>query len=82
MLWAIAAIVVAGWLLGLVTGTTWGGFIHVLLVIPIVVLVVKIIQGQKPAIETAPASHRAFEYHGILFKARGSRSRTRRGTDK
>lgn len=36
------------WLLGLVTGTTIGGFIHVLLVIAIVVVLVRIISGRKP----------------------------------
>jgi hypothetical protein len=36
------------WLLGLVSGYTIGGFIHVLLVIAIVVVLIRIIQGRKP----------------------------------
>ncbi len=36
------------WLLGLVTGTTMGGFIHVLLVIAIVMVLLRIISGRKP----------------------------------
>ena len=36
------------WLLGAVTGTTMGGFIHILLVIAIVVVLLRIISGRKP----------------------------------
>ena len=35
------------WLLGMVTGTTIGGFIHVLLVIAIVVVLIRVISGRK-----------------------------------
>ena len=35
------------WLLGLVTGTTIGGFIHVLLIIAIVVVLLRVISGRK-----------------------------------
>jgi hypothetical protein len=38
------------WLLGLVTGTTMGGFIHVLLVIAIVVVLLRVISGRKPVL--------------------------------
>jgi len=38
------------WLLGLVTGTTMGGFIHVLLVIAIVMVLLRIISGRKPVL--------------------------------
>lgn len=48
MLYTIAAVLVILWLLGLVTSYTLGGFIHVLLVIAIVVVLVRIIQGRKP----------------------------------
>ena len=48
MLWTIGTILIILWLLGLVTGTTMGGLIHVLLVIAIVVVLVRIIQGRKP----------------------------------
>jgi hypothetical protein len=48
MLYTIAVILLILWLLGLVTGTTMGGFIHILLVIAIVVVLVRIISGRKP----------------------------------
>ncbi|MBU0750053.1 lmo0937 family membrane protein [Patescibacteria group bacterium] len=48
MLYTIAAILVILWLLGLATSYTIGGFIHLLLVIAIVVVLVRIIQGKKP----------------------------------
>ena len=35
------------WLLGLVTGTTMGGFIHVLLVIAVVMVLLRVISGRK-----------------------------------
>jgi hypothetical protein len=44
----IAIILVVLWLLGLVTSYTMGGFIHVLLVIAIVVILVRVIQGRRP----------------------------------
>ena len=48
MLYTIALILVILWLLGLVTGTTMGGFIHILLVIAIVVVLLRVISGRKP----------------------------------
>ena len=48
MLYTIALVLIILWLLGLVTGTTMGGFIHVLLVIAIVVVLVRVISGRKP----------------------------------
>ncbi len=47
MLWTIAVVLVILWLLGLVTSNTIGGFIHVLLVIAIIVVLIRIIQGRK-----------------------------------
>jgi hypothetical protein len=47
MLWTIAVILMVLWLLGLVSSYTMGGFIHVLLVIAIVVVLVRIIQGRR-----------------------------------
>jgi hypothetical protein len=47
MLYTIAVILVVLWLLGLVTSTTMGGFIHVLLVIAIVVVLLRVIRGQN-----------------------------------
>ncbi len=45
MLWTIAVILIALWLLGLLSSRTMGGFIHVLLVIAIIVVLVRVIQG-------------------------------------
>jgi hypothetical protein len=47
MLWTIFVILLILWLLGLVSGYTMGGVIHVLLVIAIIVLVVRLIQGRR-----------------------------------
>ncbi len=48
MLYTIAVVLLILWLLGLVTSYTIGGFIHVLLVIAIVVVLLRIINGKKP----------------------------------
>jgi hypothetical protein len=48
MLWTIFVILLVLWLLGLVTSYTLGGFIHLLLVIAVVVLVIRLIQGRPP----------------------------------
>lgn len=47
MLWTICVVLLILWLLGLVTGTTMGGLIHVLLVIAIIVVLVRVISGRK-----------------------------------
>ena len=47
MLQTIAVILVVLWLLGLVSSYTMGGFIHILLVIAIVVVLIRVIQGRK-----------------------------------
>ena len=48
MLWTIFVILLVLWLLGLVSGYTLGGFVHILLVIAIVVVLVRVIQGRRP----------------------------------
>ena len=48
MLETIAVILVILWLLGLVGGYALGGFIHVLLVIALIVIVLRVIQGRRP----------------------------------
>ncbi len=48
MLWTIFVILLILWLLGLVSGYTIGGFIHILLVVAIVVVLIRIIQGRRP----------------------------------
>ena len=47
MLWTIAIILIALWLLGLISAYTMGGFIHVLLVLAVIVVLIRIIQGRK-----------------------------------
>ncbi len=47
MLWTIAVILIILWLLGVVTSNTIGGFIHVLLVIAVVVILLRLIRGEK-----------------------------------
>jgi hypothetical protein len=47
MLWTVFVILLILWLLGLLTGHTMGGVIHILLVIAIVVVLVRVIQGRK-----------------------------------
>ncbi len=47
MLETIAVILIILWLLGLVTSYTMGGFIHILLVIALVVVVLRVIQGRR-----------------------------------
>ena len=48
MLWTIFVILMILWLLGFVSGYTIGGFIHILLVIAVVVVLIRIIQGRSP----------------------------------
>ena len=50
MLYTIAVILLILWALGLVTGTTMGGFIHVLLVIAVVMVLLRVISGRKPVL--------------------------------
>ena len=48
MLWTIFVILLILWLLGLISGYTMGGFVHVLLVIAIVVVLIRVFQGRRP----------------------------------
>ena len=47
MLYTIAVVLLVLWLLGLVTSSTMGGFIHILLVVAIVMVLVNLISGRK-----------------------------------
>jgi fucose permease len=47
MLWTICVILIILWLLGLVTGSTIGGLIHILLVIAIIMVLANFISGRK-----------------------------------
>ncbi|MBW8315151.1 MAG: lmo0937 family membrane protein [Hydrogenophaga sp.] len=48
MLYTVAVVLLILWLLGLVTSTTLGGFIHILLVIAIVMVLLRVISGRSP----------------------------------
>lgn len=48
MLWTIFVILLILWLLGFVSGYTIGGFVHILLVIAVVVVLIRVIQGRRP----------------------------------
>ena len=48
MLYTIAVILVVLWLLGMVSSYTVGGFIHLLLVLAIIVVLLRVIQGRTP----------------------------------
>jgi hypothetical protein len=48
MLMTIVVILVVLWLLGMITSYTLGGFIHILLVIAIIIVLVRVIQGRRP----------------------------------
>jgi hypothetical protein len=48
MLWTIVMILLVLWLLGLATSYTMGGLIHVLLVVAVIVILVRLIQGRRP----------------------------------
>ena len=48
MLWTIAVILLVMWLLGMVSAYTLGGFIHLLLVLAIIMVLIRVIQGRNP----------------------------------
>jgi hypothetical protein len=50
MLWTIFIILLVLWLLGLVTGATLGGFVHLLLVIAVVVLLFNLLSGRRTVV--------------------------------
>jgi hypothetical protein len=47
MLWTFCVILIVLWLLGIVTSTTMGGLIHILLVIAVIMVLVRVIQGRR-----------------------------------
>jgi hypothetical protein len=47
MLWLIAIILVFLWIVGMITSFTMGGFIHILLVVAIILVLIRIIRGQR-----------------------------------
>lgn len=48
MLWTIFVILLLLWLLGMVTGYTLGGFIHILLIVALAAVLIRVIQGRRP----------------------------------
>lgn len=50
MLWTIFVILLVLWLLGLITGTTIGGFVHLLLVIAVIVLIFSLLSGRRTVV--------------------------------
>jgi hypothetical protein len=48
MLWTVFLILLVLWALGMVTSYTLGGFIHILLVVAVVVVLIRVIQGRRP----------------------------------
>jgi hypothetical protein len=48
MLWTIAVILAVLWLLGMVSSYTFGGFLHLLLLLAIAVVLINVIQGRRP----------------------------------
>ena len=48
MLYTVAVVLIILWLLGLVSSYTMGGFIHILLVIAVVMILLRIMSGQRP----------------------------------
>lgn len=49
MLWTIFVILLVLWLLGVISGTTLGGFVHLLLLLAVIVLVIRLIQ-ERPVV--------------------------------
>jgi hypothetical protein len=47
MLWTVAALLVVLWALGLVTSYSMGGFIHILIVLAVVAVAIRVIQGRR-----------------------------------
>ena len=47
MLWTIFGVLLILWILGLVTSYTMGGFIHLLLVVAVIVVVIRVLQGRR-----------------------------------
>jgi hypothetical protein len=48
MLWTIFVILLVLWLLGMVSSYTLGGYIHILLLVAVVVVLIRVIQGRNP----------------------------------
>ena len=47
MIWTIAVVLLVLWLLGMITSYTMGGLVHVLLVLAVVVVLIRLLQGRR-----------------------------------
>ena len=50
MIWTLFVILLVLWLVGMVSSVTFGGFIHLLLVIALVMLIINLISGRRPVV--------------------------------
>lgn len=48
-LWKVVGVLLVLWLIGLITGNTFGGLLHALLILAVVVAVMRLIKGKNPA---------------------------------
>ena len=77
MLWTIFVILLALWLLGMISSYTMGGFIHLLLVLAIVVVLIRVIQDESRLLDTrAPRFARSSGSAVAKAIQRGDRSRS------
>ncbi|MFZ0864101.1 MAG: lmo0937 family membrane protein [Candidatus Sulfotelmatobacter sp.] len=72
MLFTIAALLLILWLLGMVSSYTLGGFIHILLILAIIVVLVRIIQGRSPVLNKGRLQFRLVRLVGPLEKTRAT----------
>ncbi|HVL39160.1 MAG TPA: lmo0937 family membrane protein [Fimbriimonadaceae bacterium] len=47
MLWTIVAILIALWLIGMISGATFSGFLHILLVLAVIVVILRLLEGRR-----------------------------------
>jgi hypothetical protein len=50
MLWTIAMLLLILWLLGMISSYTLGGFIHILLLLAVIAVLIRLIQGRSPVV--------------------------------
>ncbi len=50
MLWTVAMLLLILWLLGMISSYTLGGFIHILLVLAVIAVLIRLIQGRSPVV--------------------------------
>jgi hypothetical protein len=70
MLWTICVILLVLWLLGLFSGYTLGGVVHILLVIALIVLVAQVIQGRTTIVRIRTYQFSANQQKGVTERLR------------